>query len=817
MDFKNILSKYGAYLAAAVVFIGISLTYCFPVLKGKVVESGDSISARAAVQESLRYTEETGDHSWWTGSMFSGMPDYQIGGGEYKSAKFLAPLERLLHKGHWRTEWIFIIYLFCFFVLLRSFDIDKWLSIIGAIAITLSSYFIVIIAAGHNGKTSTIALMSVVLAGFRFIFRKKYGLGVILAMFFTAIGYSTHPQMAYYMFMLMGLLWIGELWQHIREKRIRDFIIASVLFFGAVGIGFGSTCANIFANSEYASQTMRGGHSDLAKDSEEDASASKGLDIEYATQWSYGINETMSFMIPGFMGGSSNMAVSTRSRLYDGLISNNISPRMAKDFCQNAPLYWGDQPFTSGNVYMGAIVCFLFLLGLLIVEGPYKWMLLLATIFSTMLAWGHNCMWFTELFFKYFPLYSKFRAVSSILIVAEIAMPLLGFMAIKAIMDGKVTEAQAARSVLVAGGITGGICLLFTLAGTSIYTFTSPNDAYFTSSIPDWLYGLIVGERATLFVRDCLRSTLLIAAAAAAMWFWIKGRLNRWAAIAILGILIIGDLWMVDKRYFNDRNFVSPKQGEEVFTMLPYEQDILQDEDIHFRVMNLTTDTFNDARTSYYLKSVGGYCAAKLRRYQDLIDRYLSKADLPVLGMLNTKYIIAQGENGMPEAMLNPDVIGNAWFVDKVEVADTPDEEMDALGEIDLRTTAVTDTSFRSFVCDSIPPVPEDASVTLTAYTPKSLDYVSESSADGTVVFSEIYYPFGWKASIDGQPADHFRVNYTLRALNVPAGRHDIHFEFDPDSVRKGDRIAMAFIAAMYLITALIIALGIWKRVKSSR
>ena len=809
---KDIVRKYGAYAVAAVILFAMAFIYCSPVLKGKVIYAGDNINGRAAVEESWKYSQETGDHTWWTGSMFSGMPNYQIGGGQYKSDKWLQPLRSIFHRGHGHTAWVFIIYFFCFFVLLRSFGVDKWLSIIGAIAIALSSYFVVVIAAGHNGKTSTIALISVVMGGFYLIFRKKYGIGVILAMVFTAIGYSTHPQMAYYLFMMMGLLWLAELWIHIREKRMKDFLVATILFVGSVGIGIGTSCANVFANSEYASQTMRGGHSDLVKDgADEAASQSHGLDIEYATQWSYGIDETMSFLIPGFMGGSSSCPVGTDSKLYKTLTKNGVSAKNARDFCKAVPMYWGDQPFTAGNVYMGAIVCFLFLLGLLIVEGPYKWALLAATLFSTALAWGHNCMWLTELFFKYFPLYSKFRAVSSILIVAEIAMPLLGFLAIKAIMDGSVSRDKAAKSILISGGITAGICLAIALLGGATGSFTSQYDANFVKQIPDWLYAAIVDQRAALQRSDSLRSAILIILAAGALWIWAKGKIKDAWMVAALGVLIVADMWPVDRRYLNDDNFVTPKEQDNAFAMQPYELAILQDKDPHFRVMNLTTSTFNDARTSYYLKSIGGYSAAKLRRYQDLIDEHLSKMHLPVIGMLNAKYIVTKGEDGSPVPQYNPHALGNAWYVSELEVVDNANEESDALMKVDLRKTAVLDKEFAGYVKDFYPVVLDDASVRLTSYSPKELNYVSESSQDGTIVFSEIYYPFGWKATIDGVAADHYRVDYMLRALNVPAGRHEIRFVFDPDSVRKGDTLSMIFVALMYLITIATAALGIWK------
>lgn len=813
MDFGAFFKKYGAFLVAAVLFIAATVIYCFPVTQGKVIFAADSQLAQAAVQESVEYTQQTGRHSWWNSAMFSGMPNYQIGGGQYKSSKFLAPLKSILQRGHWHTPWIFIIYFFCFFILMLSFDINKWLAIVGSFALTLSSYFIVIIAAAHNSKTSTIALMSVVLAGFYLIYRKKYGIGVILTMIFTAVGFSAHPQMAYYIFMLIGLLWLAELATHLKEKRIRDFLIATALFVCAVGIGIGTNSSNVFANAEYAAETMRGGHSDLVEEGQE--SSANGLDIEYATQWSYGIDESFSFLIPGFMGGSSTYCLKKDSDLYKTLISHGVDKRSATSFCNMAPLYWGDQPFTAGNVYMGAIVCFLFLLGLLIVPGSYKWALLAATLFSSALALGHNCMWLTEFFFKYFPLYNKFRAVSSILIVAEIAMPLLGFLAVKTLMDGSVPKEKATKSILIAGGITGGLCLFFALLGPAIFSFTSSYDAMLTQQMPGWAYDALIDERIKLFRSDSFRSFLFIAASALVLYLFCKDKLKTGWMIAALGVLVVLDMWPVDRRYFNDNNFVAKKENRNIFEMLPFEERLLKDPE-YFRVMNCADNTFSESRTSYRLKSIGGYSAAKLRRYQDLIDRHLTQMHLPVIGMLNGKYIITPDEGGQPLIRLNPYALGNAWFVEKLVPVDGANAEIDSLMHIPLETEAVIDKEFVPMASSLEPGIPDKADIRLTAHTPETLDYEVSSSEPGIVVFSEIYYPHGWKASIDGSPADHFRVNYLLRAMNVPAGQHKIHFVFDPDSVRKGDTIAIIFCILMYLITFGIIAAALVKRFKKA-
>ena len=814
MKKENFMQKYGAYVVALALFVAIACIYCLPALEGKVVHAGDNISWMGMSQEVRQYTKDTGDHSFWTGSMFSGMPNYQIGGGHYESSDWLKPLKRIVNRGQGSAPWALAIYFVCFFLMMRAFNINKWLSIVGSIATGLSTYFLIILAAGHNTKPTSIALISVVVGGVYLIFRKRYGLGVVLTMLFTALGYGVHPQMSYYLFMMIGLFYMAELYIHIKEKRYKDFAVATTLFFGSMLIGLGTGTANTFVNMEYAEQTMRGGHSDLAKDSDAE-NKTKGLDLDYATQWSYGIDESLSFLIPGIKGGASGYDVGTDSELYMSLVKQGVPRQSAAQFCSNVPLYWGDQPFTAGNVYMGAIVCFLFVLGLLIVKGPYKWAILAATLFSICLAWGHNFMPLTEFFFKYFPMYSKFRAVSSILIVAEIAMPLLGFLAIKQLMDESITKEKAIKSIYIATGVTAGICLFIALFGGAFFDFAVPGDAAFASQLPGFAYEGILNEREALMKSDAWRSFLFIILAAATLWTFVKGKLKWGYMVAILGVLVVADLWPVNKRYFNDDAFVTQKSNKAVFQMQPYEKQILQDKDPHFRVFNLTTSPFNDARTSYYLKSIGGYHAAKLRRYQDLIDEHISKMNMNVIGMLNAKYfIVSDKKSGQPQVQQNPYAMGNAWFVDELKVVDNANEESEALNHIDLRTTAVLDKEFASYVEDFTPGHDSTAVVRLTKYTPRYIDYKYTAEKTGTIVFSEIYYPYGWKATVDGKPVDIFRVNYMLRAINVPAGTHDIHMEFDPDSVKKGDTIAMVCIIIMYSIILFVIGLAVFRAVR---
>ena len=805
---KSKFKKYLPYLVAIALFAVISSLYCLPVFQGKVIYTGDDIQVTSAIQEPNRYHAETGNYTWWTGSMFSGMPNYQVGGGKYLSAKLMRPLIKVLHPSSKKMPLVFIMFFTCFFILMRSFKVDKWLSIVGALATGFSSYFFIIEAAGHNGKAWSIALMSVVLGGFYLIYSKRYGAGVALTMVFTAMGFYPHLQMTYYMFMLIGVLFFAELYIHIKEKRYKDFLVATLLFAASVGIGMGTGSANIFSTKEYTNETMRGGHSDLTPES--DANNNGGLSLDYVTVWSYGIDESLTFLVPGMMGTATGYDLGENSNFSKALVSKGASKAVARQYSQSAPVYWGEQPFTVGSVYAGAAVCFLFLLGLLLVKGPYKWGLLIATCFSFALSWGRNWMGLTELFFNWFPLYDKFRSVSSILIVAEITMPLLGFLAVKQIMDGKIEKERVNKSIYIAAGVTGGICLVLALFGGSMFSFTSSYDAQ--HEFPDWLYAALIDDRAAMLRSDSFRSLLFVLATAAVVWLFSNGKLKSHVMVLLLGVIVIADMWPVDRRFLNDSNYVTLKQNQSGYAMQPYEKAILADTDPHFRVMNLTVRTFNDARTSYYLKSLGGYCAAKLRRYQDIIDMYLSKVDIDVISMLNGKYIITQDNDGQVKPMRNPGALGNAWFVDSIVTVSGAAQECDAIGKVNLRNTAVVGEDFAGFISGFRPGHDASASIKLNTYAPDVLTYTSNSSADGVAVFSEIYYPYGWNAYIDGKKAELFRVNYLLRALNIPAGQHEIRMEFRPESVRKGNILSGIFIGIMYATVLGLIAGTLIKR-----
>lgn len=791
------LKRIWPYLLAFMVFVAVACIYMSPVFDGKVIASTDGVQGRAAVHECVEYSQQTGNYSWWTGSMFSGMPNYQIGGGRYMANVYLRPLLKTLQWGHTNVLAIVLIYCLCFFALVRSMKVDKWLSIVGALAITFSSYFFIIIAANHHGKTSTLALMSLALAGFYLIFNGHRKTGICLSMIGTMAGFYPHPQMAYYLCFIFAAFGAAELLKAWKNKAWKSFAINCLLALAALGIGVGTGTSATFANLEYAEETMRGGHSDLVKSSDAD-NKTKGLDLDYATAWSYGIDECWTFLVPDYMGGSSNYNVGSDSELFKDMIKQGVPKKSAEQFCKNVPTYWGDQPFTAGPVYMGAIVCMLFLLGLFVVKGPYKWALLVVTLLSVMLSWGYHFMGLTRFFFDNVPMYNKFRAVSSILVIAEITMPLLGFLALQSLVEAKKVGEDLSKKVLTAGGIVVAlalVCLMFTSG------FEGRSDA----QMPEWLTPMLVDARRAMLSADCWRSIIFVALGTAVVWFYTKSQKFTTPLLAIvLGVLVLADMWPVAKRFMNDSHFSQGNAYDKEFKMQPWEKQILDsDKDPNFRVFNLTASPFNDARTSYYLKSIGGYSAAKLRRYQDLIDQHLSKMHMPVINMLNTKYfIVPDQDTGAPVVQLNPDAMGNAWFVEKIVEAKTPNEECDMLMTLDLHREAVVGSDYINNVSDLNPGADSLAHISLAKYTPEYIEYDAECSKPGTVIFSEIFYPHGWKAIVDGKPADLYRANYMLRAMNLEPGKHHIRLEFRPESVAKGNTISMAFVILMYLIIA---------------
>lgn len=846
---KEFFKKILPYLAALAIFIILTLIYASPVLDGKVINAGDTKSWEGMRHETKLYNDQ-GEYSWWTGSMFCGMPAYQTGGGTYPAPAVNVNFWKIGTLYFPDTLMYILAYFIGYFILLRAFKVNEWLSIVGAIAIAMSSYFFLIIPAGHNTKAIALAALPVLIGGFHLIFRKQYIAGILLTIIYSSFALTPHPQMTYYIFMLIGVLMLAELSIHIIEKRWKDLFVGIAVFALAFGIGLGVQSTSLMSNREYAKETMRGGHSELAKEADP-INKTSGLSLDYMTQYSYGIGETSTLLIPGSRGYASAYNVGTNSKVYEAMVKNGMPKKQAAEYCKGMPTYWGGDEGTSGPVYVGAIVCFLFVLGLLIVKGPYKWALLVATIFSILLSWGSNFMWFTELFAKYFPMYTKFRAVESILVVAEITIPLLGFLSLKEIMDQKAANTydkkKMLRNIYIAAGVTAGLCVIALIASFSMNFAWGRDEAIF-AQWPEWLSSAIVAERAAIYRASAFRSLVFVLLGALLVWLYASEKLRFGYFVTILGVLVLVDMWSIDRKFFNNDNFVNAKQDKGYFAEQPWETDIMAREgekgDPHFptqssyRIYNITNPQgpFNDSRTSYRFKSIGGYNAAKLRRYQDMIDAHISQetnpmlqsirtmdgqkyflplsdtTDYPVLNMLNMKYAVVGNEQ--PMVVENPNAFGNAWFVDSVKITNTPNEESEALDQINLRNTLVTDVKFKDFVKDFQPNHDSTAQIKLTKYAPDYVEYDYSAKEKGTVVFSEVYYPYGWKAYIDGKPADHFRANYTLRAMNVPAGKHHIRFEFRPDTVEKWGKVSVACKYLIYLTILGAIGYGIFRMVR---
>jgi len=793
LDWKKLIP----FAVAIVVFLVIAMLYCSPLFDGKVLQAGDVNNWKGAAQEASAFNKTADEPTWWTNSMFGGMPTYQITGSTPANSlrSVMENATRLGFTGDWAAAGLIVAYFLGFFLMLICFGVNPWLSLVGGLAIGLSSYFFLIIPAGHMTKAAALGCLAPMIGGFYAIFRKKYWLGAPLFTIYGIVCITLHPQMTYYVCMLLGIMAIAELWVHISEKRWKDLGIGvGVLVICALLI-FGTKLSWYQMNNEYLKETMRGGHSELTKP-DEDKSKPAGLDIEYATAWSYGKAETFTLLIPNMMGGASGYNVGDKSVLCEEMVKARIPKGSAKQFCHQAPTYWGEKAFTSGPVYVGAIICLLFVLALIIVPGAYKWALLVATICSILLAWGRNFMPLTQFFYDYFPMYNKFRAVESILVVAEITMPLLGFLGLKRLMETE-DKKQFLHPMFIASGITAGLCLIFALFGGSLFDFTSSYDAQWKGQVGD-VYNMIIDQRAAMLKADAWRSFMFVALAAVVLWLYMAEKLKKGYVYALLGVLILADMVPVDRRFFGKDNFVSKKDDAKAFAMQSWEEQILQDKSLDYRVLNVAANTFNDARTSYRLKSVGGYSAAKLRRYQDLIDAHISRNNWNVLNMLNTKYIITK-EGVYPNAQ----AFGNAWFVDSLVCVNTPDAESEALNTLDLRHVAVTDVTFAANKGLETASIGGGQSkIEMTEYQPNKLTYKAQSDSERMVVFSEIYYPHDWHLYIDGEEKPICRVNYTLRAAMVPAGQHDIVMQFVPSAL-KTDKWCLAI-----LILAIVLSLA---------
>lgn len=801
---KNIsFRKALPYLSAIAIFVVITMMYFSPLLEGKKLKQSDITQWKGMSKEISDFRVKTGEEALWTNSMFGGMPAYQIS-VEYKG-NVLRYADQLMQLYLPQPAGMVFLYMIGFFILLLVLKVDKWLAIAGAVAFAFSSYLFIIFEAGHNSKAHAIGYMAPVLAGIILTYRGRYLAGGVLAAIALSLELLTnHMQITYYLMLISGILVITEFVSSIREKKLPGFAKATgVLLIGAI-FAVATNITNLWATYEYGKDTIRG-KTELTT---EKSNRTSGLDKDYATGWSYGVMETFTVLIPNFNGGSSQGALTESSNVYKALKENNIDSNQAQNVIRALPLYWGTQPGVAGPVYAGAIIIFLFIFALFIVDNKYKWWLLSATILSVLLAWGKNFMPFTDFFLNYVPGYNKFRAVSMTLVIAELCIPLLAVLGLQKAFSGETDKKKLTKYLYYSIGITGGISLFFAIAGSSLFNFVSPADEQYKSYFPDWLISALRLDRAALLSTDSFRSLAFILLAGAAVWAMINQKIKKPVFYSALILLILVDMWTVNRRYLNSESFVRKSIDAVPFQPTVADQIIMKDNDPDFRVYNQAVgNPFADASTSYFHKSLGGYHGAKLRRYQELIDHHLSKGNMSVFNMLNTKYFIAPDEKGgQPQVQINMQALGNAWFVNNAHMVNNADEEINALTDFVPTETAVYDKRFEDQVKGHIISKDSLATITLTEYKPNHLTYTSETGKEQLAVFSEIYYDKGWNAYIDGKVSPYFRANYVLRAMIVPAGKHTIEFRFEPKVYFTGEKIAFA--SSMLLVLLAIGSVG---------
>lgn len=789
ISWKNIWQQTWPHLLAAGIFVVLVMVYFAPQVFGnKQLPQGDMISSYGMGHDAKEYHEQTGEWSHWSNAMFGGMPYNVTSGVDSKS--IFRPIATWFKCGfNGLTSGVLWLLLIGFYIFMLAVGCSPWLAILGAVAFAFGSYNLIIIDAGHVTKGWVLATMPAVLGGCLLCYNKKYIAGFIVALVATGLNvFWNHQQISYYTLLMIIPLAIAYLVYAIRDKAIKHFTIASIILLTAAIMAIVPAMDKLVPTWDYSKETMRGG---AVLHGVEDSKAGKsGLNRDYAFQWSYGKAETMTLLIPNFYGGSSNYPLGEDSETYR-TIKKYAGASQAKQFTRSVPTYWGTQPFTSGPVYAGAVICLLFILGVIVVKGPERWWLLVAVVVGILLSWGRNFPGLNNWLFDNLPLYNKFRTPSMSLVMTTTAMAMLGMLALKEVMERRVTLKQ----VGIAGGISAGLCLLFVIFPGIVGSFTASVDA----QMPDWLTSAIIADRRHMLTTDAWRSLMLILVASAGLVVYLRmDKMKSVALVVIMGALILGDLWAVDKHFLNDSHFVPKKQQLVVATDI--DKQILADSDPDFRVLNLASNTFNESRTSYFHKSIGGYSPAKLRRYQDIIDYYLSgRINMNVLNMLNTRYIITQ--KGVQR---NPEAFGNAWFVRQVEWVTTPNEEIESIADADLRSVAFIDTCWKCLI-PRVPIMTQPANIELTRYAnPGNLFYESESAEDGLAVFSEIYYKT-WKAYVDGKEVPVIRANYILRAIEIPAGKHQIEFRCVDELLLKTQIISIVASIAVVVVILLLL------------
>ncbi len=794
---KISIGRIAPYVIALITFIFIAVIYFSPVLEGKKIFQNDIKHFTGMAKEVNDFRKENDAEPYWTNAAFGGMPTYNL--SALYPNNYIKKVDKIFRFLPRPADYLFLYFL-SFFVLLLVLKVDVKLAALGALAFGFSTYYIIILGVGHNAKAHAIAYMPLVLAGILMVLQHKYLWGFILTAFAMALEINaSHPQMTYYLLFTVLILGLVFLVEALKDKQLPSFLKSIAVLVVAVILAVGINATSLLATKEYASYSTRGKSELTIGPDGSVKKPSNGLSKEYITTYSYGIPETFNLFIPRFMGGGNSENIGLDSNIYQ-FLKDKTAPRQAKQFVEFAPMYWGKQPIVEAPAYIGAIMMFLFVLGIFIVKGKLKKWLVAAFVFSILLSWGKNLDFLTNFFIDYVPLYNKFRAVSSIQVIAEMVVPLLGILALQAFFSNKITKEIKLNTLKKSVLITGGLALIFTLFGRSLFAFEGFRDGNYAEMMNGGLLEAIIADRKAIFFKDSLRTLILIVISAGILWLSLKEKINKNIAIISLAVLILFDLVAVDRRYVNEEDFLIARKIDKPFVASEIDKEILKDKS-YYRVANYIGDPMNDGGTSYFHKSIGGYHAAKLGRYQELYEFQISRNNIEVLNMMNTKYFMFTDGSQRETVQINPDANGNAWFVNQIKIVSDANKEIVALDSLKTKTEAVIDR--RLVTKDFVTNYPKDsvASIELTSYKANELEYKTYSEEPQFAVFSEIYYKNGWNAYIDGELKTHYRVNYVLRGLEIPKGNHVINFKFEPTVIKKGNTIVIISYLLLILIS----------------
>lgn len=782
MNFKKLV-PYGIAIAS---FVLASLVYFHPVLEGKKIAQSDIRQFIGMSKEVKDYRQIHETEPYWTNAAFGGMPTYQL--STYYPHDYIKKIDGLLRFLPHPADYLFL-YFIAFFVLLTVLKVDYKLAILGSLAFGFSTYFIIILGVGHNAKAHAIAYMPLVLAGILLALQQKYWLGFILTTLAMALEIqASHIQMTYYLMFLVMFVGLFYLIDAYKSKLLKPFFKSIGILIIAVVLAIGLNATSLLATKEYADFSTRSKSELTINPDGSPKEVSKGLDYNYITEYSYGQIETFNLFIPRFTGGANNEKLDTDSHLYN-FLKDKISPLQARDFVNNAPTYWGSQPIVAAPAYIGAVLIFLFVLSLFILKGPLKKGLVGALIFALLLSWGKNFNILTDFFINYVPLYDKFRAVSSIQVIIELAIPLMAILGLQQFLNSEISNNDKQKYLLNAFYITGGFALFFALFGGSLFSFNGLNDDYFESMLAGISDALMLDRKAML-QSDSFRTCMFVSVSAITLWVFLKGKIKKDLVVVLFLIFVVIDLVSIDRNYVNKDSFVAAKLVEKPFQANEIDKFILQDTS-HYRVANFLVNPMNDGSTSYFHKSIGGYHAAKPGRYQELFDYHIAQNNDEVLNMLNTKYLIFADDQDQPQVVENSDKNGNAWFVDSIKVVQSANQEMMALKTLNTKNTAVINEEFTKDIATNLEQRDTTATIELTQYQPNYLTYKLNTTTEQQVVFSEMYYENGWNAYKDGELLPHYRANYVLRTMKVPAGNYTLEFKFEPTVIAKGSNLTL--------------------------